>query len=241
MIKEALEYMKSEFKGYVVQAHGIAYRAGDLVALPSPEAMADPLVFHSLSGLVDYIQEDPDGNDGQWLVVDGPASVRLVAGLTVNFRQREVLAKAVAYESAAYPYGQYMDLERFITSLQSHFVQDEQTAAILKLVGNITSEEVATHADDGVTQNVTARAGIARVASLAVPNPVTLRPFRTFPEVEQPASKFVLRLKRGDGGPPTAALFETGDMKWKHEATESIKGKLEELQLGTSDKVKVFA
>ena len=46
-------------------------------------------------------------------------------------------------------------------------------------------------------QKVAARTGFATTGLAAVPNPVTLKPFRTFVEVPQPASEFVLRLKEG--------------------------------------------
>jgi len=74
----------------------------------------------------------------------------------------------------------------------------------------------------GVSQSVTARAGLARVAEVPVTNPVTLRPYRTFAEVEQPASPFILRLKRKDGEMPQCALFEADGGKWKIEAIQNI-------------------
>ena len=42
------------------------------------------------------------------------------------------------------------------------------------------------------------------MADVKVPNPVTLRPFRTFIEVEQPESKFIFRMREGG----RCAIFE---------------------------------
>jgi hypothetical protein len=99
-------------------------------------------------------------------------------------------------------------------------------------VGNIKEENVRQTGDDGVTQTVTAKSGIARVEDVSVPNPVHLAPFRTFREVSQPLSPFVLRMKQGrEGGLPTVALFEADGGKWKLDAIQFIRdylaGKIE--------------
>jgi hypothetical protein len=77
--------------------------------------------------------------------------------------------------------------------------------------------------DDGTTQQVSASAGLAKVALVDVPNPVTLRPYRTFPEVEQPESEYVFRAKSGQGDDlPAVALFEVEDPSWRSTARLSI-------------------
>ena len=185
-----------------------------------------------------------DGSDPSTLafIVDGPDKVRLAGSLTAEFRQREVLASASPYLSKPFDFGRYLDIETFVTSLQSGFEQDENTATILKIVGNISQEVVATLVDDGVSQQVTARAGIAKQANVVVPNPVSLRPFRTFPEVFQPWSKYVLRVKRGgEGALPSAALFEVGDNAWKHAAVDSIAKRIGELLTAAKVKAVVLA
>lgn len=57
--------------------------------------------------------------------------------------------------------------------------------------------------DDGVSQVATARSGVASVGKVVVPNPISLRPYRTFLEVEQQESDFVFRMHEG----PKLALF----------------------------------
>jgi len=58
---------------------------------------------------------------------------------------------------------------------------------------------------------------------------VVLRPYRTFLEIEQPASAFVFRLRRGrEGELPTCALFEADGGRWKLEAIERIRDYLKE-------------
>lgn len=62
-----------------------------------------------------------------------------------------------------------------------------------------------------------------------MPNPVYLAPYRTFREVTQPLSPFVLRMKQGrEGGLPTVALFEADGGKWKLDAIAFIRDFLRE-------------
>ena len=55
-----------------------------------------------------------------------------------------------------------------------------------------------------------------------LPNPVLLRPYRTFTEVEQPASQFIFRAKaNGDEG-ITYKLTEADGGAWKSEAMKNV-------------------
>jgi len=117
-----------------------------------------------------------------------------------------------------------MDIEKFIISLQSMFVQTDASAEILRIIGNLKDGTVKSLADDGVSQSVTTKTGVATVGEVVVPNPVALQPFRTFPEIEQPESLFVFRLMSGgENAKPSAALFEADGGGWKNEAIQKIK------------------
>src|SRR5690606_31882265 len=103
--------------------------------------------------------------------------------------------------------------------LQSCFVDNSHRASLLSIVGNIQEENVATVGDNGTSQQVTAKTGIATLAPVILPNPVMLKPFRTFVEIPQPESGFVFRMQSG----PKAALFEADGGEWKITAMQSIR------------------
>jgi hypothetical protein len=73
-----------------------------------------------------------------------------------------------------------------------------------------------------------AKLGVATVSNTQVPNPIKLKPFRTFAEIEQPESEFILRLQDG----PRIALFAADGGKWKLEAINSIKKYFQLMELG---------
>lgn len=71
------------------------------------------------------------------------------------------------------------------------------------------------------------RTGIASKGDAIVPNPVKLKPYRTFLEVDQPVSEFIFRMKQDKYDGVLCALFEADGGAWKMEATERIKKYLE--------------
>ena len=67
----------------------------------------------------------------------------------------------------------------------------------MQVVGNLKEDAVRTMTDDGVSQVTAVRTGVATVADVKVPNPVSLRPFRTFIEVDQPQKQIYFPHERG--------------------------------------------
>ena len=115
-----------------------------------------------------------------------------------------------------------MDMETFTINLQTYFAPDGDRDELVQLAGTVRADQGVTVADDGMTQQVTARSGISLIQQVSVPNPVELVPFRTFTEVEQPASPFVFRMRR-DGDTIMAALFAADADMWKREAILNIR------------------
>lgn len=197
--------------------NGVEYSDKSFEAIMPP--VPQPLVAHSLSAIADYCREELDPEETYVIHIKGPGEVSLLSRLMSPHRYREqLLYSRLIHEP--FRFGEKYPVEQFVIAMQAQFVQDDTTAAILSLVGNITAEAKQITEDDGVTQRVTAKAGIARVEEREVPNPVLLKPFRTFQEVEQPASKFVLRVNASG---PTCALYEADGGAWKNKAITSIK------------------
>lgn len=221
MIKEAIEKIESMAAAVinVVENRTYSNKPVHPVMEPSPKVLA----LGTLTGLRDYLSVNVDelAPDALILHIHDYKSVSLISRLKEPWRDRDALIHAEC-DTFKFPFGQFMDVENFIIRMQSQFVQDENTAAILKIVGNVTDSIVKQFNDDGVTQQATVKAGVSRVENIAIPNPVTLAPFRTFLEIEQPDSKFVFRMRSGNEA-PACALFEADGGVWKNTATLRIK------------------
>ena len=100
---------------------------------------------------------------------------------------------------------------------------------ILKVVSNLRDESIHQQTDDGVSQSVQINSGIASVDEVKVPNPVKLIPFWTFQEVDQPASKFIFRMREG----MQSALFMADNNQWQVEAKNNIKKYIQQLEQET--------
>ena len=77
-----------------------------------------------------------------------------------------------------------------------------------------------------VSQKTTIKTGIANKTDVIVPNPVKLRPYRTFAEIEQPESSYVFRIMDTDRG-PAFKLVEADGGLWKNGTMQKIKEYLE--------------
>lgn len=244
---ERLVQGATKLEDHIIEHDARHYTTKELKVILPPQAA--PLQVSTLASFAEYVNkrlvEDAySANEpavGQVLVhVVDPTNVRLVTNLDDD-RRRETLiaASAVAVLGGAgglsMTFGQFMEAESFNIALQALFVDDDARKDVLRLVGNIREEKVRAAGDDGVSQEVTAKAGVVLVEAAVVPNPVFLAPFRTFREVAQPISRFVLRLKAGrEGGLPLCALFEADGGQWKLEAIENIAGYLRDrLPAGT--------
>lgn len=183
------------------------------------------IVMHTLTSLVDYIKGDIDAMPDKMIVdVVSPTEVQLYSALNPK-RDREHLVTVKA-RVPEFAFNHFIDNEEFIIALQSKFIDTEPRDIVLKYAGAVETGTIADYGDDGVTQKVTIRKGITSKEDALVPNPVHLKPYRTFLEVDQPASDFVFRMRDNNG--TQCAIFESDGGAWIMEATSSIKAYLQE-------------
>lgn len=238
-LKEALAYAVKLAEPHIVQCDGGTFTDKPLERVVN-DVRATALKMQTLTGLVDYIKKmqiDTQRYD-RWIVqVDSPVSVSLFSRLDDN-RKRELLAVAAA-DLPNIRYNAFLDAEEFLIALRSMFVQSEETELLLRFAGTVEIGSVQQYSDDGITQKATVKQGIAGKEEAIVPSPITLAPFRTFMEIEQPESEFVFRMKSSEID-VYCALFEADGGAWKNEAMQSIKQYLEE-QLKDIDFVTVIA
>lgn len=130
----------------------------------------------------------------------------------------------------------FRGIEAAIIQIRSLFVPSEGTKYILELLSRIGKNDSIQLNDNGVTQIVEATRGVSLKTTEAIEPRVKLCPFRTFLEVEQPESDFLLRVDAEEG----IGLFEADGGVWKLEAKRNIsdyfKRELEEL-IGSGDVV----
>lgn len=229
---ELYEKIKEDAAPVRLEVNGRTYTSKRIE--PVYEPYIDPLRVRTLTGLVDYLKNNQDKLVISELIcqIHDPRTVSVFSPLSGDFKQRDQYVVAEV-KKESFLFGRFLDGEEFNIKLQACFVDTSVTVdselrptdkrLILKYVGNIKEGVVKETGDDGVSQSVTIKTGIARVEEAVLPNPVVLRPYRTFNEVEQPASPFIFRAKDG----PQFALFEADNGAWESEAMKNIKEFLE--------------
>lgn len=206
-----------------IYVNDLAYSHKQLypVMPPSP----DTLQTKSLSSIVDYLKGNIDQCDPEEILIHvvDEETVTVSSMLFYDRRTREV------YMTADAPLPQlrlndFIPRESFNVMLQSCFTAKGDRDSVLKVIGNISKQQSGgvEVSDDGVTQNVEAKAGTVLKTKATIPNPVNLAPFRTFTEIDQPISPFVLRINED----MRVALFTADGGAWKQEAMKNIQAYL---------------
>lgn len=200
--------------------------AGDewnLLKKPGPK----PLQLHTLQGLVDYLaaELDPAAATGQAIThVVSPVLVEVKGKARDEMMgERQCFAQVAPPEGTqAFAFGSWHPAETFILAVQSLFVPTPERDELLSLVSKIRGGDVRETNDTGYSQEVKATKGVAIVSNVVVSPRVRLQPFRTFREVEQPASDFVLRLRSTDDQKPELLLAEADGGAWRLEAIKAV-------------------
>lgn len=223
MLAEFLNRLLELKRPELVGANGRTYSTHNLNPVREPEP--EGITVHTLSGLAAYLQEHADDLPDRsklMLVVESPTKVKVLSHWDGPFAQRRLCAVATMIPEE-FPFGKYLPQEEFIVAMMTRFVRTKLVEDILAVAGNLTTEGGVRVEDDGYTQVVTTRAGVARNSQVVVDNPVVLQPFRTFAEAEQPECPLVLRFRKDkEDAKPTCALFEADGGLWKVKAAENI-------------------
>jgi hypothetical protein len=218
---------KAARSGPIVKLDGKEYSLEALHDPRKPEPEPKPLKVATLDSFVEFVKSTHDagyrGSRGQFVHVADPTTVRLHTGIFGEHHQRVALAEACAVVPPI-AFGQFLDPEEFIIQLLVNFEQTGDRDAVQRLLSNLGNEAVRTHDDDGLSQSVTMKLGTVRRGTEVVKNPFSLTPFRSFGEVEQTPSPFLLRMRGGGPEtPPRCALFECDGGRWRLYAIANVK------------------
>lgn len=189
---------------------------------------ADELTVHSLLGFCTYINDGFDGlsKDDVMVVVSGIDRAELVSKLFGKDKQRETIIAAELCEVEKFPFGKFMTQEEFAIKFRSLFVPSDKndTNYVLSFVSRLHGGTAITTEDDGITQQVGVSRGVSgKMTEKATLKPIVkLAPYRTFREIEQPESEFLLRTRLDNDETPLVALFEADGGAWRISAMRRI-------------------
>lgn len=179
----------------------------------------------TLQGLVAFLQAAASFPTDELLaVVDDPAKVTVYGPESAKTRTRPVVSRAELDSNLkSFPFGSFMDQEAFLIHAYTLIDRDfGDFRSLVDYASKVVDEESINLSDDGISQSAALRRTLVseeeREKAKAI---VTLRPFRSFREIEQPTGLFVFRMRKGKLG-VEFALFEADGGAWRLEAMKRI-------------------
>jgi hypothetical protein len=131
---------------------------------------------------------------------------------------RPVLYSANATDAPGWNPETKMAFEQAAVALQTRFQETPDQKYALQLLSQITCGGKVTYNDNGVAMSVVTSKGIALQENATIKPLISLKPYRTFQEIEQPTSIYLFRIdERG------ITFFEADGGMWKLTARQTIK------------------
>lgn len=226
MLKEAIEKIVSLADPHVYEIGEEMYTNDKMTRIDPHIDRPNGINFSSLDGIKQAVREEIDRSEIEkplFISVTSEVSVSVFTTLRRDNLKRDVLYIADAVLPSEPP--KWSPHEDAMIALRSQYVQNEGSEYLLSLLSNISDDNSVKSEDNGMTQTVTSRAGVALAAKVAVKPIVALRPYRTFLEVEQPESDFLVRMKPGDkekGIQAIIGIIEADGGAWKIKARAAI-------------------
>lgn len=207
MLKEFIEHIQKTTQPQIKDIDGVAFAI-------THDGMVEeilPTIFHpstlklnSLDALVKLVKTEASE-------MDTPLYITIPDHMTVRCfgqpNEEEQYYRQVYYETTATDvpgWGEKNTLgfEEAQIALRTRFQETPDTLYAMKLVSDISLGAKVIYNDNGIATTITTQKGVALQTNEQIRPLVKLRPYRTFQEVEQPESIFLIRVS--DGGSPSS-------------------------------------
>jgi len=185
----------------------------------------DTLTLNSLDALVKLVKtEAAHMEKSLYITVPDHLTVRCFGQSNADRRYfRQLYYEATATDVPGWDENVQLGFEEAQIALRTRFQETPDTVYAMKLLSDICCGAKVVYNDNGIATTVTTQKGVALQSNAQVRPIITLKPYRTFQEVEQPQSIFLIRVnERG------ISFTEADGGMWKLKARETIKAFLEE-------------
>lgn len=224
-VKEIRNLVDEHTKKFEIDGRTYSTKQLYLVDKPSEKVPA-AIQLGTLKGLADYINATVDipADEELYVRIVSPQKIEVHSKLFGDHCQRKAYVTCIARGVEETRFNQFMGMEEAIILLRTYFEENEDRQKILALISKVTEKSEVTTTDDGLGQEIEVREGISRTGTEEVPDVLMLKPYRTFAEVDQPASPYIVRMRKG----PQVAFFASQSPSWQIEAVNNITGYLKD-------------
>lgn len=228
MLKELIEHIQKTTQPLITVVDNSTFRVtadGDVEEILPTIFHPDTLPLNSLDALVKLVRTEASEQDTPlYITIPDHMTVRCFGQPDAAGRYfRQVYYEVHATDIPGWDSGVKLGFEEMQIALRTRFQETPDALYAMKLLSDITSGGKITLNDNGIATSVVTQKGVALQSNEAIRPIVKLKPYRTFQEVEQPESAFLIRVsERG------ISFTEADGGMWKLDARETIKQFLED-------------
>jgi len=227
MIKAAIEKILEISKPMMFDFAGKSFlvdKSGGYTQIKEDLEMVEAIRLSSLDAMVAFVKTEAlRTNSRVFITVPDVMTVECFTEPYEDLRWNRVHCyTAKATDVPGWSEKVTLSFEEALIALRTRFQAATDTDYALRLLSNITTGGKVTYNDNGVATSIITKRGIDLQNNEAIKPIIKLRPYRTFQEVEQPESQFLIRInERG------ITFMEADGGMWKLEARKTIKRYLE--------------
>ncbi len=228
MLKEFIEHIQNTTRPQIVTIEGRTFAVtadGNYNELRPELDRPATLTLTSLDALVKLVQtEGANSESVLYITVPDHKTVRCFGKNNPGIRfERLFYYEAKATDVPGWDPTVKLGFEEAQIALRTRFQDTPDALYAMNLLSDISCGAKVVYNDNGIATTVTTQKGVALQSNAQIKPLVKLKPYRTFQEVEQPESIFLIRLnERG------ISFTEADGGMWKLSARETVKSFLED-------------
>lgn len=222
MLKEFIEHIQRTTQPQIVEKDGATFvvYAGEAPHQLRPDIdHPATLDLNSLDALVKLVQTEAVNVERPlYITVPDHLTVRCFGSPQAGGRYiRQTYYTANATDVPGWGERVQLGFEEAQIALRTRFQETADTLYAMKLLSDISCGAKVIYNDNGIATTVTTQKGVALQTNEQIRPLIKLKPYRTFQEVEQPESIFLIRLT--DRG---IVFTEADGGMWKLKARETV-------------------
>lgn len=222
MLKEAIEKIQAMCRPEIREIQGTFYTIGSDGVCRQIEPELHPVETISLSSLDALVKlvKTEAVKTGELLYITVPhhEMVRCFTNPKEELRRGRLYPYDVrAADVPGWNREMKLGFEEAIMALRTRFQESDDTKYALMLLSDITTGNKVTFNDNGVATSIVTKTGVALQSNIPIRPIVNLRPYRTFQEVDQPESPFLIRINERH-----ITFTEADGGMWKLQARRTV-------------------
>lgn len=228
MLQKFVEHIQRTAQPKMAEVEGRSFAlfpGGEIKELRPTIDHPDTLELTSLDALVKLVKTEALIVEDEPLYITVPNHLAVLCFTQADWQNRchrQTYYKAKASDVPGWEPKVTLPFEEMQIALRTRFQETPDAVYAMKLLSDITTGGKVTYNDNGIATSVVTKKGIDLQSNEMIRPIVTLKPYRTFQEVEQPASTFLIRVnERG------ITFIESDGGMWKLHARQTVKAYLE--------------